>query len=172
MIIVSFYCDIDGKTFYSHCSEKLKANCNRIGVESIIVERNYGTNWIDNVRAKPLFIKEMLHNLKKPLICLDVDCEILNLDFEIEGNWGFVLRSDQMPCDFVHYVDYTNDNLIFVDKWIAEIGRCGKGSHAALQNIYSSLNYFFIPEGHFNLHLVESESKSQYFKDKWESETK
>ncbi|MBC8183121.1 hypothetical protein H8E88_18615 [candidate division KSB1 bacterium] len=103
MKIVSFYCDIDGKTFYSDCSKKLKANCDMLGIESIIVERNFGTEWIDNVRAKPVFIKEMFYMLKEPFICLDVDCEVLNLDFDIAADWGFVLRSDGMPCDFVHY---------------------------------------------------------------------
>lgn len=166
-IIVSFFCDIDGKTFYSAAARKLEADCSRVGVECRIVERNYGTNWIDNVRAKPLFIKEMLLELNRPLIFLDVDCELIDLDFPVLADWGFVLRADGMPCDFVHCVNNVERNLEFLEIWIDEIRRCGKGSHAALQNIFSSLDFFTIPEGHFRLHLAETESKSRYFKEKW-----
>jgi len=169
MKIVSFYHDIDGKTFYSDCANKLKKNCDDLVIEHLIVERNYGNNWIDNLRAKPLFIKEMLILLKEPFIFLDVDCEVLCLNFKIENDWGFVKRFDGMPCDFVHYVNYSPDNLSFTNHWIKEIEKCHEGSHAALQNIYTELNYFIIPDGYFKLYLAQTDSKSQYFNEKWKN---
>ena len=162
MKIVSFYCDIDGKTFYSDCAERLKENCERLRIEHVIVERNYGDSWIDNVRAKPIFIKEMLDTLNEDIIMLDVDCEIIREMPKRKHGWGFMLRDDNTPHDFVHYINNTADSYQFVERWIKKIDNIGRGSHSAFLNIYHSLNSFVIPDGYFSLGLAETKSKTEY----------
>jgi hypothetical protein len=77
MKLVSFYCDVDGGNFYTNHSIRLKKKCVDLGVPHIITQENFGESWIDNVRAKPIFLLKLLNELNDDLFWLDVDCDIV-----------------------------------------------------------------------------------------------
>ena len=166
MIIVSFYHDIDGHTYYSDHAERLAAQCDKLGITHIIRHYDCGSDWITVERAKATFICEMLMELKQDFVWLDVDCDVFSAfeDFNIIGDWGFVWREDGVPCDYVHYIKYNEYNMNFLLNWVDEIKRCGKGSHTAFMNIYRQLDYFTLPNGYFKLGLAETKSKTEYLR--------
>ena len=163
MRVISFYNDIDGHTFYSDHARRLIRQCSEVGIDCSILPRNYGTDWISNERGKAQFILEMFDATNETLIWLDVDCDILAFPtFDVGADWGYCLRHDGKPCDFVHYIEHTEGNRYFLLKWVEEIERCGKGSHTAFINIHDTNHAFVIPDGYFNLVLSETKSKTDY----------
>jgi hypothetical protein len=163
MKIVSYYCDIEGNTFYSDHAKRLKCQCDKLDIEHLILERNYGSTWNENCRAKPAFLLEILNTLKEPFIWLDVDCEVVSIDFKIKGSWGIVGRCDGGVHNFVHYINYSEKNLLFLQEWIDSIG--DESDHNTFIKLYKKLNYFFIPDGYFNLGLAEGQSRHEYLKE-------
>lgn len=133
-------------------------------MEYVIRNKSFGDKWIDNVRAKPLFLKEMLLELNKDFIWLDIDCDIIKkIDFKIKNKWAVSIREDGTPHDFVHYVSNTKESINFIDKWINEIDMSNGGSHSAFNNIIHEINHNEIPNGYFSLGLSENDSKTEYF---------
>lgn len=161
MKIVSYYCDIENNTYYSDHAQRLKKQCDYLGVESLILERKFGNTWNANCNGKPSFIKDMFLTLKEPFIFVDVDTEVLSIDFEIKGGWGLVNRSDGGVHNYVHYIDYTERNLQFINDWIDEINKGADSEHNCLIKLYQRLNYFFINDGYFELGLAENTSMSR-----------
>lgn len=166
MTVISFYCDVDGKTFYSDCAKRLKQNCEALGLKYCIEERNYGNDWISNERAKPTFIQEMMSKINDDLLWIDVDCRIKRVPSSTEISpfldpWGIRLREDGTPHDYVHYISNTNYNNYCLDKWIEEINRCGKGSHTAFVNICHQVDTYELNDDY---ELVEADipSKTEY----------
>lgn len=164
MKIVSFYCDVDN-TFYSECAKKLKQNLDDLRIEHIIKNKSFGDTWIENVRAKPLFLKEVQNELNEDFIWLDVDCRVIKkIDFIINTAWGFLPRANNTPNDFVHYVSNTEESKNFISKWIEQIELDRRGSHSAFNIIINKISYSYLPDGYFELGLSDVYSKQQYFK--------
>ena len=166
MKIVSFYSDIDNSNYYKNHSLRLKRMCNQLNVPHLIVERNYGRKWIDNVRAKPLFLKEMLETLNEDFIWLDVDSNILTSinGLDINSDWGVDMRNDNTPHDYVHIIKNIESNKIFVEEWIKTIDKRNRGSHTAFIEIYPKLNHSIIPPGYFTIgELSNVEDKKNIF---------
>lgn len=160
MRLISYYCDIDGKTFYSDNAKRLKARCDEMGITHTIEERkpviNQANQWLAAECIKPFFIRDMFDRYNEPLLWLDVDCNILKLpDFKVMGQWGFEWRHDNVPKDFVHYIEHTEANRAYLDAWCNEVKRLGACSHTALINTFTHLDYFLIEPGYFELVLAE-----------------
>ena len=68
MRLVSFYCDVDDSSFYKDNSIRLGRQCGDLGVPNLIVEENFGKDWIDNVRAKPFFLLKMMLNTSDQIL--------------------------------------------------------------------------------------------------------
>lgn len=166
MKLVSFYADTDGDTFYSDSAKKLKTQCSSLGVDCSINERDFGNTWIDNVRAKPVFLLQMLEELGESFVWLDCDSQVLKpIDFKIKSDWGVYLREDGTPHDFVHYVSNTPNAKKFLEKWVSAINDQQRGSHTAFISIFDSIDSEVLPGGYFEIGLADTESKSQYFKN-------
>lgn len=160
MKVVSFYCDVDGNDFYSRNAKLLIKNCEALGLDYCIEERSYGSSWIDNVRAKPLFLSSVLDT---DILWVDADCKILKKpDFDV--NWGVLIRDDGNPHDFVHYIRNTESNRAFLKLWMKEIDKRKRGSHTAFINLVHKLDYSVLPNDYFSLGLSETKSKNEYFK--------
>jgi len=167
MKLVSFYCDVDFNTFYYDSSVRLKQQCENVGMEYHIVEKKFGNDWIDNVRAKPKFLIEMIGQLNEDFIWLDVDCNLLKkIDFEIKSDWGVDFKSNGLPHDYVHYVKNNINTKDFLYSWINQIENSKKGSHTAFISIYKSINVDKIPKGYTSLVLSETKSKKKYLNEK------
>lgn len=161
MKIVSYYCDIENNTYYSDHAKRLKKQCDGLGIESLILERKFGNTWNANCNGKPSFIKDMFLTLKEPFIFVDVDTEVLSIDFEIKGEWGLIYRDEGGVHNFAHYIKQTERNINFINKWIAEIKKGINSEHNCLCELYKELDCFFISKNCFKLGLAENTSNSR-----------
>lgn len=151
-IIISYY---TGDEYYSQHAVRLKAQCKSFGYECHIIKKRYGNNWLRNCQRKPEFILEMLKRLNKPVLFIDVDCEIVRpFDIDIQKDWAVILRSNEcQPESFVHYVKPTEQNFAFIDEWIRSIKDNNLGDHFGLIRIFHLLDADIIPRGYFDLGL-------------------
>lgn len=171
MTVISFYADVDGRTFYSDCAKRLIYNCEFLNLKYAIEPRNYGSNWISNEKAKPVFIREMMAKIEDDLLWIDVDCVIKRVPVINDVEWGVRIRSDGTPHDYVHYIKNTSSNAMFLTSWINEVERCGKGSHTSFVNISDMLNLTTLGDDY---KLVEADmpSKTEYLDSVFKKDTK
>jgi hypothetical protein len=71
--IVSFYCDIDDRTYYSDHARRLRINCNENNIPHDIRELPSRGEYRLNCLAKPRFILSLLEEKQKPFVWMDVD---------------------------------------------------------------------------------------------------
>ena len=74
--IVSFYCDIDNRTYYSDHARRLRINCNENNIPHDIRELPSRGEYRLNCLAKPKFILDILLEKQKPFVWMDVDSKI------------------------------------------------------------------------------------------------
>jgi hypothetical protein len=75
-IVISF---AFGDEYYYRAAERLRADCERLGVAHHIAEAVLppGTSWIDACRHKVRFIADCHQRLNRPLWWVDVDCRLM-----------------------------------------------------------------------------------------------
>ena len=71
--VISFYSDVDGRTYYSDHAKRLIKNLDDLGIPHIIKEKPSKGSYRSNCLSKPRFILEMLNRERKPLVWLDID---------------------------------------------------------------------------------------------------
>lgn len=85
-----------GDDYYHRASERLRADCERLGVAHHVVEADLppATSWIDACRHKVRFIADCHRRLNRPLWWVDVDCRIMRALPELGpgADVGFFLR--------------------------------------------------------------------------------
>jgi len=74
--IVSFYCDIDNRTYYSDHARRLRINCNENNIPHDIRQLESRGEYRLNCLAKPRFILNVLQEKQKPFVWMDVDSRI------------------------------------------------------------------------------------------------
>lgn len=76
--IVSFYSDIDNRTYYSDHAKRLRQNCIELNMPYDIRELPSTGSYRLNCLSKPKFILAMMEEKKKPFVWMDVDSVIHN----------------------------------------------------------------------------------------------
>lgn len=149
-VVISFYTD---QEYYVKHAARLQKQCEALGYHHYIANRKYGDNWLENCRKKPAFILEMLKKLNRPILWVDVDCEILRpLDFEISKPWAAMLRpGDGQPQSCAHYVKPTKQNKAFIAIWLQTMADNNLGDHLAFVRIHHLLDSAIIPDGYISL---------------------
>lgn len=71
--IVSFYCDIDNRTYYSDHATRLRINCNENNIPHDIRQVESKGEYRLNCLTKPSFLLSVLEEKKKPFVWMDVD---------------------------------------------------------------------------------------------------
>lgn len=71
--IVSFYCDIDNRTYYSDHAIRLRINCNENNIPHDIRQVESKGEYRLNCLTKPSFLLSVLEEKKKPFVWMDVD---------------------------------------------------------------------------------------------------
>lgn len=166
MKLISFYFDTDNSNFYKNSAIKLIENCKDLDVNFHIVNEKLGSNWIENVRAKPFFILKMFEIFQEDLIWLDVDCKILKkFDLELNSNWMCSYNKKNVPNDYIHILKKNDYNKNFLKKWISEIEKQKKGSHSAFISLQNENDIIKIPNGYFELGISKVESKKKYLNE-------
>jgi len=71
--IVSFYADIDGRSYYSDHAVRLRKNCDDLNIPHDIRPLESRGEYRLNCLAKPRFIKSVMDEKKRPFVWMDVD---------------------------------------------------------------------------------------------------
>ena len=181
MKIVSFYSDPEpGVTFYSDSAKRMISDCKRLGLDYYIQHRDYGKDWIANVRAKPTFLLEAYDTLKEPFLWVDIDCKISQVPVipKTDCDMASVASSSNYTiCDAVHYIGNTVTTRKLLVEWQKRCGACKTGgSHSILNKILVTkaipeLKFKFLPKTFIKgpvitIGLSSVKSKSNYFKGK------
>ena len=129
--VVSFYCDIDNRTYYSDHSRRLRINCNENNIPHDIRELPSRGEYRLNCLAKPKFILDVLEEKKKPFIWLDVDSKIhaeLSVFDDLEDKCDIALAYEGFPPNVNPalpkaspiYVTYKPIVIEFLNFWISK----------------------------------------------------
>lgn len=127
--IVSFYCDVDGRTYYSDHARRLRINCNENNMPHDIRELKSRGEYRLNCLAKPKFILDVLLEKKKPFVWMDVDSMIhaeLQVFDTLDGVCDVAFAYQQIPpnINFMTpkaspiYVSYNDIVIEFLNFWI------------------------------------------------------
>ena len=127
--IVSFYADIDGRTYYSDHAVRLRKNCEALNMPHDIRPLESRGEYRLNCLAKPRFIKEILEEKKKPFIWMDVDSlihEELSAYDELQDKCDVAFAYQaippnvpvQLPKASPIYINNTPITIEFINFWI------------------------------------------------------
>lgn len=74
--VISFYSDIDGKTYYSDHAKRLTQQLTSLGIPHDIRAKDSLGTYQKNCLSKPQFIYQLLVQKQKPLVWLDIDSDV------------------------------------------------------------------------------------------------
>jgi len=142
--IISYYTKGDNRNYYQKCADMMKESCSKFNFDCYIKEVPSKKNYNDNIKFKPIFIKQCVEQFDVPVLFLDIDAEItgsipdemkdLNqYDIGITKTWGDV-ESDQQQEYKKHmkipsspselsirdgflYVNNTKNGIDFLTEW-------------------------------------------------------
>lgn len=127
--IVSFYADIDGRTYYSDHAVRLKKNCESLNIPHDIRPLKSRGEYRLNCLAKPRFILEIMEEKRKPFIWMDVDSIIHNeliaydeLEDKCDAAFAYQAVPPHIPLQFPKaspiYLNFTPVALELVKFWV------------------------------------------------------
>jgi len=142
--IVSFYADVDGRTYYSDHAVRLKENCDRLNIPSDIRPLESRGEYRLNCLIKPKFIQTVMEEKKKPFVWMDVDSiiheELSAFDqIEEQADVGFAYQAIapnipvQYPKASPIYLNYTPIVREFIQYWI---DRCDSNEKNPLRKVF------------------------------------
>jgi len=115
--IVSFYCDIDNRTYYSDHATRLRINCNELNIPHDIRKIESRGEYRLNCLAKPKFILDVLNEKKKPFVWMDVDSIIhneLTVYDELEGKCDVAFAYQMLNPKMSQGLSYPKASPIYV----------------------------------------------------------
>lgn len=129
--IVSFYCDIDDRTYYSDHARRFRINCNENKIPHDVRELKSRGGYRLNCLAKPKFILDVLLEKKKPFIWMDVDSIIhneLSIFDELEDKCDIAFAYQGLPPHINYnspkaspiYFTYRDIVIEFLKYWIEQ----------------------------------------------------
>lgn len=169
--IISFYCDIEGRTYYSDCAVGLTKKFIEFGLNYSVEQLESHGNYMSNCLRKPGFILKKLEEYKKPLIWMDIDTELRepfnhfdNIDQDIGfcTNTGDITGFKATPIFF----NYTEKSLLFVKRWNEECIKAINENRIELD--HDVMKYIILPEfnGKIKIKLL-SENYMDFFNGKY-----
>jgi len=75
-MLISFYSDIEDKTYYSDNANRLRKECKDLDIHCSIQHKESLGSYQLNCLSKPQFILDMLERFKQPLLWVDVDSRL------------------------------------------------------------------------------------------------
>ena len=75
-LLISFYSDIEDRTYYSDHAERLISECESLSIPYDIREKESLGNYQLNCLSKPQYILNMIEELKRPVLWLDIDTKV------------------------------------------------------------------------------------------------
>lgn len=127
-LVISYFCDVDGKTYYSDHAKRFKEDCDRFQIPHEIYNLQSQGDYQKNCLFKPKFIYSMLINKQKPILWLDIDTYILKRpdSFDVFPTVGVnigVAGTDPKSLIAIKasplWFNYNAETLDFVRTWVA-----------------------------------------------------
>lgn len=75
-LLISFYSDIEGRTYYSDNAKRLIGECESLAIPHDIREKETLGTYQLNCLSKPQYILDRLNELNRPIIWMDIDSKI------------------------------------------------------------------------------------------------
>lgn len=122
--VISFYSDIDGKTYYSDHARRLTQQLNSLGIPYDIQEKPSLGSYQQNCLSKPDFIYKKLIEKQKPVVWLDIDSDVrkkLNVFDLFEGNTDLAVSCSTNKLHAAKaspiYFAFNSKSLEFLQHW-------------------------------------------------------
>lgn len=162
--IISFYSDIDGKTYYSDHAKRLREQLVRLNIPHDIREKISLGSYQQNCLSKPQFIYQLLVEKQRPVVWLDIDSDVRkslcvfdqfykNTDVAVACSVNKLHAAKASPI----YFDFNTKVLEFLQHWTFLARQMSKNGqwfdHEALVGI---LHSFYQKEG-FKLKFIGPE---------------
>lgn len=154
-LIISFYTP-DWE--YPKHAERLKKECESLHLEYRIEERSSRGGYLENTCIKPEFIRDMLHEEKRPVLWIDVDGSIYDQPTFFDGiDADFAAK--RMPKNRnrswhvgTMWFNYNLGVLDFIDRWIELTGELSdESSLEEAHKEFKSLKISDIPPEYFRI---------------------
>ena len=123
-LLISFYSDIEGKTYYSDNSIRLREECKSLDIQCSIQHKESLGSYQLNCLSKPQFILDMLEQFNQPLLWMDVDSRLhkpLDIFDKFEGTDMAVSTSNEHLTGMKAsplYFGNTDKAKEFIGAWI------------------------------------------------------
>lgn len=117
--VISFYSDVDGRTYYSDHANRLSKNLTDLNIPHFIRERKSKGSYRSNCLAKPRFILEMMNELRTPLIWLDVDSIVhktLNVFDDFKDKVDIGMAFPKIPSKEDNSIGYPKASPIYLNQ--------------------------------------------------------
>ena len=119
--LISFYSDIDNRTYYSDHAKRLHENCETLNIPIDIIKLESRGEYRLNCLDKPKFILEMMQKKQKPVVWMDVDSiiheELTVFDTVESYDIGFAFVHNNIKASPI-YLNYNPLVLEFIQDWI------------------------------------------------------
>lgn len=122
--VISFYSDIDGKTYYSDHAARLKEQLKNLNIPHDIREKNSLGSYQQNCLSKPDFIYKMLIQKQKPVVWLDIDSDVrksLNIFDNFRENTDVAVACSTNRLNAAKaspiYFGFSSKTLEFLQHW-------------------------------------------------------
>jgi hypothetical protein len=130
-LLVSFYSDVDGRTYYSDHARRLSQNLKDFDIPHDIRHMPSKGSYRSNCLAKPRFILDKMNEYRRPIVWLDVDSLVhkkLSVFDEFHDKVDIGMAFPKIPTQedptvgfpkaSPIYVNYTPKTLEFMYKWV------------------------------------------------------
>ena len=125
-MLISFYSDIEDKTYYSDNANRLREECKDLDIQCSIQHKESLGSYQLNCLSKPQFILDMLERFNKPLLWMDVDSRLHktpdifdqfdeSVDMVVATANGMLSGMKASPL----YFNNTDKAKEFINAWIA-----------------------------------------------------
>ena len=123
--VISFYSDIDDKTYYSDHAKRLKVQLDSLGIPNDIREKPSLGTYQKNCLSKPQFIYTLLVEKQRPIVWLDIDSDVrksLNVYDQFDGNTDIVVACSANKLHTAKaspiYFSFNSKVLDFLQHWM------------------------------------------------------
>lgn len=128
-LVISYFSDVDGRTYYSDHAKRFLSECNNFGIPHEVSEIPSQGSYQRNCLLKPKFIYSKLIEHRRPLVWFDIDTFIIQEPNAFDGlssmgiNLGVSATDPKNPITIKAsplWFNYTAETLQFVRDWIMQ----------------------------------------------------
>jgi len=127
-LVISYFCDVDGRTYYSDHAKRFKYDCIRHEIPHEIYHINSQGDYQSNCLLKPKFIYSVLTQKQRPVVWVDIDTFIIKQPnaFDNLSTLGVNIGvAGDDPKNLITikaspvWFNYNAETLDFVRNWVA-----------------------------------------------------